>query len=557
MNLDCDNSLETIRLLKGKCCYHQYVENKKDLNLSSLSEDVKRQRYKECFAPNIMAINILGEALDLGYLDEEGSYMLDRAMMDCIFKANMLDSCNRCYLCRQKQQGKKLIKSHIIPHSILSLLVAEITGKKQVFYAASSAMRKAGTRLLAPSEMVYFMLCHKCEQVISIFGETQFSPRFFQKVYRQKDESVLPVQEQVITYGPWLYQFCISLLFRAIHWDPDEYLNDSAIYSVFKQCRTCVSSWTNHDEQEHTRPAVYVFISPPSAGTHEHIAYHYLNWFLQGGLFNHFGNHDETSLILRPSFFFVQISMVNIVVTFDQAVPFDQSFAINPLGGTYCVPPLGQRREQLPSPLWRLFIEASKSLKQLLLRSDPVLSVPLKQSEADYQPNPSSIGRVMAAAAIQPISEDIANMRGKKHHCFLPPLFKVTSIPKSIKLPKGHQILLHSNYTRGSNSGSTFFICVGNSGKYPLTRPYIIWHFYEPTSTITSGAFFSTNDFHVTDFLVGDKMMERKIFGRESFTVAKNRIPTIIKDLLKEKGFSCIFSLLHRVKSSIETSRYV
>lgn len=554
LKFDSGKSLEAVHLLKGKCYYQQYVQNKKELKLSSLSEDMKKQQYEEVFAPNIMAINALGEAFDRGYIDEEGSYLLDRAMMDCIFKVNMLDSCNRCYLCRQKLQGKKLIKSHIIPHSILNLIASDNRqGNKQVFFAANTPIKKASTRLLAPGEMVYFMLCHDCEQVISICGETQFSPHFFQKIYNKQDESD---NEQIISYGPWLYQFCIGLIFRAINWDVNEYLNDSAIYAVFEQCRKCISDWSSSHKQD-DMPTVYIFVSPLLAGNHELIAHKYLNWFLQGGLCKRFGSYvNDTSFLLKPSYFFIQVAMVTILVTFDQALSiqnFDQSFVINPTGGIYLIPPQFQRREKFPPALWKLFIESSKSLDKLVLSG--IVSVPRKLQE-NYKQETISAGNSMAAAGIQSIiSHSIGDMQKNTHHSLLPSSFTVSSIPKKIKLPKGHKILLHSNYVRESSSGSTFFICVGNTKKYPITKPYIIWHFYEPKSTVTSGAFFSVQDLQITDFLLGEKTIEYRALSGGVFVTAKNRIPNIIKDLLKEKGFSSIVSLLHRVQSATEAAR--
>lgn len=559
------SSIEAIKLLKGKAFYKKYINEKRKLDISSLSEDVKKEQLGKCFQPNIKAIEILGEALDKDFIDDEGSYMLDRAMMDCIFEANMLDICNRCFLCRRKLHGKeKLIRSHVIPHAILDILSPEKKGDKQTIYSSGTAIKKASSRLLAPGEMVYYMLCHSCEGVVSVNGETQFSPHFFQKIYDRKDESYdLAIKEQWIDYGPWLHQFCVSLIFRAMHWSIEEYLNDDVIYAAFKQCRSCISSWPCDKRDQSNLLKIYIFVSPLFVGDHEKMQHKYLNWFLRSSLSVNFGHFDLntslSSLMLTPSYFVIQLGLVSVLVSFDhlnaELELFDK-FIVNPSGGSFWVPPQSARKENIPSALWDLYVNRSASLRKLVLSANPVLSFRDKKfQDREHLPDPTCIGSGMAAAAVSSITEKITNLQVKKDHSLLPPQFSITSTPKMIKLPEGHRILLHSNYVRGRKSGSTFFIVVGRGRKYPINKPYVIWHFYEPTGTITSGAFFSLSDLQVTDFLLSDKTLVYKALSDRSLLTAKERMPTILKDLLEEKGFSGIVSLMHRVQTAHEAGR--
>ena len=526
------------------------------LKLSSLSEDMKKRQYEVVFIPNKLAIKILGEALDQGTIDDEGSYMLDRAMMDCIFKANMLHLCNRCYLCRRKLCGKeKLIKSHIIPRAILDTSSPQSKGNKQTIYASGTAMNKANSRLLAPGEVVYYMLCQNCETIISINGETQFSPKFFHKIIDENEDNDLTANGLSITYGPWLHQFCISLVFRAMRWDVDDFLNDDVIYAKFKHCRASILSWSNG--QNINPPKVYIFVSPTGVGINEQLQHKYMNWFLRGTLSYLFGSNDSKnlSLLLSPSFFVIQLGILNVSVCFDESFGegFDQ-FMISPSGGEYFVPPHLSRRQSMPSSLWHLLIYKSRGVEKLM--SDSVLH----SSTRSKDPNPDSaanhdpvkIGTGIAAAAMVTITRSISNMQVKSHRNLLPTQFSITSTPKKVELPKGHKILLHSNYVRGPKSGSTFFIIVGNGKKYPISKPYVIWHFYEPSGTITSGAFFSIHNLEVTDFLWSNKTPEMRA---GSFQAAIDKMPTIIKELLEEKGFSSIVSILHRARAAHAAGR--
>lgn len=61
---------------------------------------------------------------------------------------------------------------------------------------------------------------------------------------------------------------------------------------------------------------------------------------------------------------------------------------------------------------------------------------------------------------------------------------------------------------------------------------------------------FSLSDLQVTDFLLSTKTFEYRALADRSLLTAKQRMPTILKDLLEEKGFSSIVSLMHRVQAA-------
>ena len=59
----------------------------------------------------------LGILLDENAIDEEGSRVLDLAMIEYIRTTNNLNTCKRCLLCRSKGPLKS---SHVIPYFILA-----------------------------------------------------------------------------------------------------------------------------------------------------------------------------------------------------------------------------------------------------------------------------------------------------------------------------------------------------------------------------------------------------------------------------------------------------
>ena len=223
MQLQSEN-VRTLEILQAKALYHKFIQEQRRLQLSTLTVDMKLVLKEACYKINMQVIELLGKAFDDELLvdDDEATYMLDRAMMDCIFNANMLGSCHRCYLCRRnlkkmvnstpevhqtmgagkeqeentsdsslsyaqkRNRGKKvdkLIKSHIIPRAILEQLCGTLSSNKQVILATKSSIRAAEDRLLTPAELAYYMLCPKCEDILSANGETQFSLKFFRKLY--------------------------------------------------------------------------------------------------------------------------------------------------------------------------------------------------------------------------------------------------------------------------------------------------------------------------------------------------------------------------------------
>ena len=601
-----DFPVRTLNILRGKALYHKFIKEQRRLQLSTLTVDMKIALKEACYKVNRQVIELLGRAFDDRLFDDndETAYMLDRAMMDCVFNANMLSSCHRCYLCRRNlkkieevvsptpelsqpekageetsqqeqnvsdlsppkgnrgKKAEKLIKSHIIPRAILEQLCGSLSKNKQVILSTKSSIRASEERLLTPAELAYYMLCPKCEDTLSANGETQFSLKFFRKLYSLTDEHWAEA-EQLINYGPWLYQFCVGLIFRALHWDVDDYSNGNELYAVFRKCRDSVMGWMHTVERGRVDDLkISIFISPLSVGHYEQQS-GYMNMFLRGGLGEFFGHKDASRTSkARAHFFVVRFGVVNIAVEFGDFQFKDEfkRFIIKPSGGTYLVPSEKERRRQIPQCIWSQYEEISHSIRSHLWVADPQISRSIK-GEQIRQENPDKVDPFNVGAGI--ISEGLSNFLKHLSHddthdvCRLPPEFslKSTSDSGKITLPKGHTILLHANYVRGEAKGSTFFVAVGSSKKYPINKPYVIWHFYDHQSRSSCGAFFSPKDLSITEFLIGSQTRTMQLLINSSLATARERMPKILRDLLAEKGFSSMASLLQRVKSAVCVGR--
>ena len=79
---------------------------------------------------------MLGEVLDDGCLDDEGSKLLDLSMIEYVKGTTSLKPCRRYLLCHQKASLKK---SHLWPESLLCLYQAGVTTPhdKKIFHKIS------------------------------------------------------------------------------------------------------------------------------------------------------------------------------------------------------------------------------------------------------------------------------------------------------------------------------------------------------------------------------------------------------------------------------------
>lgn len=219
-------NLHQAHLFKAKSLYRLYrwEHNYLCRHYSLLNQQIAEEKMNLCYSKTGECIKLLSILLDNKAIDAEGSRMLDQAMLDYIHKTNKLDKLRRCLLCRTR---KDLSRSHLWPKSFLkrySSLIADSTAARVFVSCAShSGMPKEKS----PGEVTYWMLCGKCEQRLSQNGEDKFFKDIFDVVNSSQ-------QSLNVSYGSWLYDFSIGLLFRSfVFFD----ITSDEIYSVFLHCR--------------------------------------------------------------------------------------------------------------------------------------------------------------------------------------------------------------------------------------------------------------------------------------------------------------------------------
>lgn len=351
----------------------------------------------ECFAKTKESILLLGTAHDHNYLDDDGSKLLDWAMIDFIRETNKLDDCKRCLLCRRKTSLKR---SHIYPRSVLKVIaepnVSE--GEHRVY------LHELRGKLSAKSagEITYYMLCGVCEERLSQNGENEFCKDFFTPVFQAsqqvvKEDRTLTQSSTCnnITYGQWLYNFCIGILFRGLAVSVMPHCgNREEIYSVFLNCQkyllslpvkikevpkqkqkgiperkevNTLESTTQHAPLHSTDPRMHhipvvILINP----TTDNLAIKVEKIpFLPATLLNSSTtalsslklDSGQPTFTLDAPFFLVRLGLVNILVEFKSinGAILNEKYCIKPDGGTYQVPSEDERWNSIPDGLWELF----------------------------------------------------------------------------------------------------------------------------------------------------------------------------------------------------------
>lgn len=496
----------------------------------------------------------------------------DQATILCTpHKKVKLLSCESDIYSKKKGKRKtKLIRSHLFPDAILNRFAhaVPLPNNAKVIISHMPGLgqqRKFQNSLVSPHKCTVFMLCSTCELTLSRYGETQFVPQFFDKIYDTKFPSQ-SCEEQVIRYSEHLYSFCVGLIFRTLYWPPGKYTNEDELQQLRYCCRQYLLSL-----QSEVLPnlddilEVYILINPFSALENE-LNCGFLNSTLSGSCLailanNSLGSGDlSIETIIKPQYFLIHIGVINILVKLSPSKDFQipSEFRIAPQGGNYHVPVESKRRSLLPHGMWILFqIVAQRMEIEWLEGSHSHLNFSTDEKSI-HQPTESAAkafnimkGRVaeisrIVVSGIQPSPDPSI----PKVISFLPDQFYVRPFQQpTIELPKGHKLLIHE--TAGDiMSGNTVFLAVGTErhDRYTIDKPYIIWHYYNRGIQITFGFFISMKDncFEAGEFLADFKQkLQIQSFHEVMQTTAN--INNTIPGILQAKGFYNFQSLMNRV----------
>ena len=370
--------MNSAKLLKGKalyCCSQDKLLP--FLSMKSTIDPVHEfpKLMNECLAEMKESILLLGTANDHNFLDDDGSKLLDWAMIDFIREANKLDACSRCLLCRRKTSLKR---SHIYPRSVLKEIANSFIseGEHRIFLhelKGKLSMKSAG-------EITYWMFCSICEERFSQNGENEFRKEFFSPIFQASQQAGLSCKDDHtlsqsilldIDYGQWLYNFCIGILFRGLGISVMPHCrNNKKIYNAFLSFREHILSLPvkmkpiQKSKQRDisklkadcgspqdclmnlkVKPIpVVILINPTSddlTNSLEEMP------FLPSTLLNSSSSglaslklDGGQTFTLDAPFFFIRLGLINFLVEFEgtKNAIFDEKYYVNREGGAYSVP---------------------------------------------------------------------------------------------------------------------------------------------------------------------------------------------------------------------------
>lgn len=458
---------------------------------------------------------------------------------------------------KKNERTGGLRASHLFPESVIRRFAAAVPGavgaKVCHWDTSGSGQQKKKDQLLAPKMCSQYMLCDRCEGILSRHGEAQFVRCFFDKIYDEKNPTKSK-EAQSIDYDSWLYLFCLGLIFRTIYTDMEESLNAAEVHKLLCKCRECLLNAESLKDVT-SKPDVYLFMSPTEDSSENSGL---INMFLAGTCVSYLGlHHLDTSFEdvlsedpVQAHFCLIHIGVVNILVTFGPSrdAVIHNRFRVSTNKGVYTVPTNEDRKRLLPKGLWTAF---------------QILSI---ESERDWIESrektytPVSDPRGSAA-------ETFGILKNQEHDESLvlegvfPSVgggpFEVTLLPSGFKMdlanqrnplvvPNGHHILLHHSHG-GQDNCATVLLGVGRGGAYSLSKPYVIWCSAQPTLVFCTGFFISPEDLSPITFL--PDRQGKTSFKHPEKLLEDYAVPTanLLRCAMEEKGCHSLRSILDRL----------
>ena len=545
-------SIQFIKLIWGKSLYYAH-KNTSKFSPTSKEASTPSHHKKGLLVSVKKVILTLGILLDENAIDEEGSKVLDLAMVEYIRTTNNLNACKRCLLCRSKSPLKS---SHVIPYFILAGYAKGMraSSSKKVY---SSFDNTGEYEEFTSRQAAWWMLCGKCEGLLSA-GESRFAKDIFHELYKTSDVSN-PTKEIKIVYSKWLYQFMAGLAFRGLAVNAkgiDGFLNDNSLYKVFIDLRKFL---LHTDDVMIDSPRMAVFVNPlsvPSADST--VSSICINRLLNlPGFITLLENDEKLNYHRIPriaNFLLVHLGIVNIVASVPGGnFTLPEHSLIDSQSGVFVIPPENERLQKLPSVIWESLILTAQSIESLDIQITQqrleACNVTASQSSATLE---EVYGMTQAVTDDKELVKNIGfqpspDPNFPKVFDFLPQNIKLkrTSL-KELSLPDGHRLLLHQTLSSPSNerSGVTYFLCIGNDdGDYSMNKPYVVWHRFMPGLHIIYGFFISNVDLS-PDSMLPDK--HSKVYAEHLFANLKSsgtfekllsaflkRIDTSLPDLIE------------------------
>jgi len=388
------------------------------------------QNWKNLCLQGEQAIKLLGEVLDSGELDEQGSELLDWVMMDYCRESGKANKCRRCLLCRKVAN--------------LAILVPKSTALE-----AESIVSLHSFVHFERSQTV-FRFCRECELVLSIYGSELI-------LFRLSDEHV-PVllnpadciHGRPVTYGRVFYLHLIAKLAQKLPLAYTGYCSNwKDIYNTFVACRQIfLSSDINNCTIKF--PKVYLFPNPNTWYVFMDPSSDFCSFSFSKNataMITSKQSIDKKGNASQFQFFMMHNDGCSIMVDFksEECVQLPSQYLINPAGGCYLLPHLKERWEAFPQELVQGFctlalVDERRSVYQQILRLEGIdFSNAQLRSTRFWLPKKLFLSLLPEEFSLEVDSDTIRN----------------------IILPDGHKILCHSH---DQNKNLTIFLaCATNS----------------------------------------------------------------------------------------------
>lgn len=492
-------------IAKGQARFYSYKRKLQQIVIDSNVRQSKEGRLilKECFESMKEAIDLLGKGLDLNMLDEEGSKLLDWAMIDCVSLNNQLDQCKRCLLCRHKKEA--LSKSHVWPKFIMKSL-----GEEQSSYLFGLDIYQ----LKSASACIYRMLCGRCESLLSQNGENDFSTKF-------------PMCGEIAN-SPWLFNFCVGLIFRTLSISVQfpMHFNDDEVYEHLLLCRKHLLSLpvSHGDQFDYERKELtelngnidmYLFMSPQKSK--QNYGFMQVPYPDSSIALSRDKQLDSKSLKFNGyvHFYMVCCGPITLIIPFnDQSVfPLKNKgfhLASNELNSDrrYTIPSEEEERVKLlPAGAWLIVEQLTegffKNASQLARFISEEAKLPGSQAAES-----------LPSVSIPPV----AGLGSMFQLSYLPREYEIINphlkLPRNqcVKLPKGHQVIVHACRTiQVLNAAITFLLCIKAPESSSASNSFYVIFISQSFSNhaqYSDGAYVDIKDdkLVLTKFLVQNKL---------------------------------------------------
>ena len=540
---DDDSKVQLAHLLRAKSLYHNYRKEQLCLAGSEMEEKDLQKLHNECYLKARDAIISLGKS----NLDTEGLYMIDMAMMEYATKTNGLKDISRCLLCQRKEE---LVRSHMCPHSILKEFCAASTTPEnlRIFDTSSSEIGHSKS----PKQITTYAFCKSCENVLSTYGEQEFVPHFFRKVYSVSGPSVNET-DLYIEYGPWLYHFCMGMFFRAlIKSRISAFFNSDEVHAFFVNCRSIILNLPIQKKPDRVLPHIFILIGPNKSSVQDQ-QYGFMNQVLNEPYFTTIQSSSLLDGTVKPPYLahylLVHVGVMNIIAIFSpsSSCTLPSECQIDPVHGVFRVPKEKDRGSNFPPGLWSFFRLYAMERSRLWLER-PLVPLQRMQKKKMIKPSPhlESVFHIQSSVesdlktfetniipSPDPNNPRVISLLPSGFH------FRPHSNPSCIKLPDNHRILFH--FPEGNKE--VYFLAVGHGGTFDCLTPYVIYSHCEPGLQFSSGFFIDPINLTFKEFLPfreGRVLLERLAI----FDKLKANIQVTVRKMLRCKGVFCLNDIL-------------